>query len=582
MSPSPLQHFRHVWLVDFEFHQPDGDRPTPICMVAKEYKHGRTLRLWQDELRAMALPPFPVDAQSLFVAYYASAELGCFNALNWPTPVRILDLFTEFRNLTNGTPPSCGYGLVGAMAHFGLDSIAAAEKEEMRSIAIRGGPFTEDERRDLLAYCESDVNALARLLPRVAPHIDIPRALLRGRYMAAAAAIESEGVPIDVDCLNALRERWPHIQDRLISEVDRDFRVYQGRTFKVERFADWLIRQDIPWPRLESGLLNLSDDAFRQAARQYPVVAPLRELRHSLSQMRLQDLAVGRDGRNRCLLSAFRARTGRNQPSNSRFIFGPSCWLRGLIRPAEGRALAYIDWEQQEFGIAGALSGDDAMMAAYRSGDPYLTFAKQAGAVPPGATKATHPDERGQFKVCALAVQYGMAARSLALSLRVPEARGRELLRLHQETYPAFWRWSEAAVNHAMLRGWLQTVFGWKVLVGPESNPRSLANFPVQANGAEMLRLACSLATEQDIMVCAPVHDALLIESASDEIDITVARTQAAMAAASRTVLAGFELRSEVKVIHWPDRYMDERGVRMWDIVMNILNESGSTGLHVA
>ena len=80
--------------------------------------------------------------------------------------------------------------------------------------------------------------------------------------------------------------------------------------------------------------------------------------------------------------SAFRSRTGRNQPSNSKFIFGPSVWLRGLIKPPPGHGVAYVDWRQQEFGIAAALSGDAAMQAAYLSGDPYLAFAKQAGAVP--------------------------------------------------------------------------------------------------------------------------------------------------------------------------------------------------------
>ena len=129
------------------------------------------------------------------------------------------------------------------------------------------------------------------------------------------------------------------------------------------------------------------------------------------------------------------------------------------------------------------------MMDAYTSGDPYLTFAKQAGAVPADATKQIHPRERELFKVCALAVQYGMGPQSLGQSLGQPQAMARELLRLHRETYPTFWRWSEAAVNHAMLRGWLQTVFGWRVHVGPRANPRSLANFPMQANGAEMLRL---------------------------------------------------------------------------------------------
>jgi DNA polymerase I-like protein with 3'-5' exonuclease and polymerase domains len=83
-------------------------------------------------------------------------------------------------------------------------------------------------------------------------------------------------------------------------------------------------------------------------------------------------------------------------------------WLRGLILPEEGCGLAYIDWEQQEFGIAAALSGDANMLEAYDSGDPYLAFAKQAGAAPPNATKASHGTLREQFKACALAVQYGM------------------------------------------------------------------------------------------------------------------------------------------------------------------------------
>ena len=41
------------------------------------------------------------------------------------------------------------------------------------------------------------------------------------------------------------------------------------------------------------------------------------------------------------MLSPYRAKTGRNAPSNSRFIFGPSTWLRGLIKPEPGRAVLH-------------------------------------------------------------------------------------------------------------------------------------------------------------------------------------------------------------------------------------------------
>jgi hypothetical protein len=349
---------------------------------------------------------------------------------------------------------------------------------------------------------------------------------------------------------------------------------YRPMTFSAARFAEYLQRQGIPWPELESGALALDDDTFREQARAYPEqIGPIRELRHALSQLRLNDLAVGGDGRNRCLLSAFRARTGRNQPSNAKFIFGPSAWLRSLIRPAPGRAVAYCDWSQQELAIAAALSGDPAMREAYTSGDFYLTFAKMAGAVPAAATKEAHAATRDQFKQVALGVLYGLSAEGLARKLGVPPCRGRELLQLHRQTFPVFWAWSDAVEAAGMLGFPQRTVFGWTYTPGHDVNPRALRNFPMQANGAEMLRLACCLATERGVTVCCPVHDALLIESDLGGIDGAVTETEAAMREASTLVLPDFPLRSEVEVVRWPDRYSDPRGRRMWETVWRLMNE---------
>ena len=112
----------------------------------------------------MKAPPYPLDKDSLLVAYYASAEMGCHLSLGWPMPANLLDLYTEFRNHTNGLTKPCGNGLLGALAWFGLSSVEAAEKETMRQLALRGGPWTPEERTALLDYCESDVATLARLL----------------------------------------------------------------------------------------------------------------------------------------------------------------------------------------------------------------------------------------------------------------------------------------------------------------------------------------------------------------------------------------------------------------------------------
>jgi hypothetical protein len=572
--------FSEVWALDFEFRPQDGsegNRPDPICLVAYELKSDRKLRMWRDEFGPF--PPYSVGPNSLFIAYYASAEIGCHLALGWPKPVRILDPFTEFRCHTNGVRPAGGSGLLGALSYYGIDSMDAAEKDTMRDLILRGGPWSNEDRKAILHYCEADVAGLAKLLPPMLRDIDLPRALLRGRYMVAAATMEHNGVPIDVPLLTKQRERWCEIQDQLIADIDSKYGVYDGRTFKADRFAAWLAKMDIPWPRLDTGRLDLSDDTFRQQAKAHPAVSALRELRSSLSELRLEKLAVGSDGRNRVMLSAFQSRTGRNQPSNSRFIYGPSVWLRGLIKPPVGMGLAYVDWSQQEFGIAAALSGDQVMMDAYRSGDPYLAFAKQAGAVPLGATKHSHSAKREQFKACALAVQYGMEAEALAARIGQPTVMGRELLRMFRETYKEFWKWSNMVVDHAELHRSLETVFGWRVRATANSNPRFHRNFLMQGTGAEMLRIACCLATERGVEVCAPVHDAVLIAAPLHQLDDAILTMREAMREASAAVLSGFELGTDVKIVRYPNRYSDPRGEEMWARVMKLIGGAGAIGV---
>ena len=230
--------FREIWAVDFEFIVASGGNPVPTCLVAWELRSRRKIRMWSDEFGSK--PPYPTGPDVLFVAYYASAEIGCHLALGWPVPARILDLFTEFRNHTNGLPTVAGNGLVGALAHFGLDSIGAEEKDTMRALVLRGGPWAAAGKADILDYCETDVAALSRLLPRLLPHVDLQRALLRGRYMAAAAGIERNGVPINVDTLELLRRHWDGIQFALIEDVDQGYGVFEGGTFKHDLFAGWL------------------------------------------------------------------------------------------------------------------------------------------------------------------------------------------------------------------------------------------------------------------------------------------------------------------------------------------------------
>jgi len=343
--------------------------------------------------------PFGEHRDSLLVMYYAAADVGCFLTLGWDVPQQILDLYVEFSRKVSGLTASECRTLAGALAGYGINVPVPFEKGKMRDPVDTSGLDTEKGLITQLSYSRSRVDAVVKLLHAMRSDLGLPRAALRGRYMAAAAKIERHGVPIDMPMWNRLKDNWNSIRDRMIDGINPLYGVYDGLTFKSDLFAKYLSRTKIRWPHLESGQLALDAETFKYMSNLHPELQPLAELRKLLSAMRSLDLAVGPDGRNRTSLCCFRSKTGRNQPSTSKFIYGQTAWGRSLIKPHEGSSLAYIDWSQQEFGIAAALSGDKAMKRAYLSGDPYLEFAKQANAVPEDATKDSHSKAASRNKL---------------------------------------------------------------------------------------------------------------------------------------------------------------------------------------
>ena len=93
--------FQEIWFLDTEFHQPDGERPSPICLVAKERYSGAIVRQWLWG-QPSSQPSFNSGPGVLIVCYSAPAEWSVYLALGWPLPVRVLDLYAEFRWLHSG------------------------------------------------------------------------------------------------------------------------------------------------------------------------------------------------------------------------------------------------------------------------------------------------------------------------------------------------------------------------------------------------------------------------------------------------------------------------------------------------
>ncbi len=142
-----------------------------------------------------------------------------------------LSSFDRAINTTPVHPVFKEPSLLKALTYYGLDGVSVGEKTYWRDVIMRGEPYTEEEQNGILDYCETDVVALARLLPVMVSrsHIDLPRALLRGRYMAAIARMQAVGVPIDRDRFDRLRERWEPIKEQLVTSLGSEYVVYDEK-----------------------------------------------------------------------------------------------------------------------------------------------------------------------------------------------------------------------------------------------------------------------------------------------------------------------------------------------------------------
>ncbi len=266
-----------------------------------------------------------------------------------------------------------------------------------------------------------------------------------------------------------------------------EYDVYDGTTFKMDRLealADAIGAAD-RWPRTASGQLSLADNDFRFMAALYPILEPLRVVYEHVTRMpTLQPLPICSDGRVRLGMreqgwrrvgvdptiltikelgsvgfGAYRAKTGRNQPKAVEFLPAQASWWRGIVAPPTGRVLCYYDYKSQEFGIAAHLSGDQAMIADYASGEVYIPMGIRAGLLPPDATKSTHADFRNKvLKPILLGLQYGRQPAGIAeaLSADDPMAYRRYLgianrvVENHKHTHRRYWEWNEQVTPHLL------------------------------------------------------------------------------------------------------------------------------------
>jgi len=531
----------------------------------------------------------------VIIGYACVAEARSFLSLNLdPLSFRWIDLFLEYRMLTNHNDRlQWGEQLVdGRVKRFtkplpkwsrseedgksgfkATHSLAEAtykltgeirdtdEKHAARQLIISAPKnFSEEERKRILDYNAADVEFLPTIWGRIKEEfIELTdgelqtyfhEAMLRGRYSAHTAIMESRGYPINIEATRNFSRQIPSILAELQRDINSQFpkekpfkwnKKTGNFSWNQKTTRDWLeANVDIGrWMRTDEskrfpdGQLSLSLEAWErqfQFKHDYPrrnfgaQMVRFLKLKQSLygfsdSQGKRKNFwdSVGKDGRVRPYMNIYGAQSSRSQPAATGFMFLKPAWMRTLVEPSPDKYIASVDYGQQEFFISGLETGDKNMIAAYLSGDPYTYGAKLAGAIPQDGTREEYKAERNLYKNTYLGILFGMTKYGLSAKLtgdmgrEFSEEEAQDQIDIFESTFPTYMEWKKNLLESYQEGNGIKLGCGW--MCGPDNdNPRSILNVPIQGAGASIMRKAVDLATERGCKVIFTLHDAIYIE----------------------------------------------------------------------
>lgn len=367
--------------------------------------------------------------------------------------------------------------------------------------------------------------------------------------------------------------------------------LFKGKwTKKVARIVEMIDSKGIAWPRTEKGAYKLDEKTLKEHSY-IPEIEILRENLKILTQIRWfrpkaipeLEAKIGVDNQLRPYFNPFGAQSGRSQPPAKSYPFLWSSWLRCAVRAKPGMTMISADFASQEFIVAAALSNDDSMIKAYDSKDPYLYFAKLAGAVPWDGTKQEYGKERDLFKAIVLGLQYGLGVKKLSIQLthqmkrEVTWQETNELVNKHKQAFPTFWNWAAdidyhyfernnpIIMGHNMSDLYSEESKGDLWCVGIDNpNPLSIKNVPVQGISASIMRRAVIKFCERKVPIFSTLHDGFYFHVPTEEVDKWIKAIEECCSEACMEII-GRDIRLDIELYGHDDLYVPAKGKKLFE-----------------
>ncbi len=395
-------------------------------------------------------------------------------------------------------------------------------------------------------YAAADAEIALRLMPILQQEMDEKGALrifheVEMPLIDVLADMERNGITLNAQILHDMSQeaalRLAKMEDELYALVGYSFNLNSTQQLSKALFETLHLAPPDRRKKTASGHFSTSADVLDEMRGQHPAIDRILEYRE-LSKLKSTyldslPLEVNPDsGRIHTSFSQTGSVTGRlassdpnlqNIPTRSEY----GRLVRGGFTAAEGYQLISVDYSQVELRILAHISGDEAMLDAFRQGqDIHATTAAAIFGVP---LASVSKDMRRKAKSINFGLVYGMSAFGLSRTTGLTLGESENFVKAYFKQFPRVKEYLDGMRRTAALQGYVETLLGrrryFPNLSGQANvnmrnrEEREAINAPIQGTAADIMKLAMIAlepalkAADCPARLLLQVHDELVLEA---------------------------------------------------------------------
>jgi len=462
-----------------------------------------------------------------------------------PVPITFDTLLAEW--LVN--PASRNLGLKDMAGHY-LDA-SMTHIEELIGRGKNQHTMAEVPVSEAAPYAAADAEVVLRLMPilqaemekvgatRLFNEIEMP-------LIEVLASMEREGIALNAPLLQEmskdLAKRMAEMEDNIYKQTGYSFNINSTQQLSKALFETLHLEPPDRRKKTASGHYSTSADVLEELRGQHPVVDLILEYRElaKLKSTYLDALPLEinpETGRVHTSFSQTGSVTGRLASSEPNLQNIPTrSELGRLVRngfvASEGNLLLSVDYSQIELRILAHMSGDEAMLEAFRQG--HDIHAATAAAIYGVPLQSVTKDMRRNGKTINFGLVYGMSPFGLSRSTNLTLAEAENFVKAYFQQFPGVKRYLDGMRRTAAQQGYVETLLGRRRYfpnLSAQANinirnreEREAINAPIQGTAADIMKLAMIklppvlIREDCKARLLLQVHDELVLEVASEEI----------------------------------------------------------------